>query len=321
MKILDFDELPESLYPQVAAIRWLDREGPQDAAIVRRLRREGFPATDYFGVYAVEGGELLSRIEALSLPWRSGGAPQTVLGISDVLTRPDAVGRGFARRLLVELHRREAARGRRWSFLWTRRTWGAHRLYEKLGYRDVYSPPSALRKVPANVSGRLPPGLSWRRATARDLGRIERLLWSATRDRLGFVPRWPGSFRLRHRLGWRPASTHRLLMDSGRPDGYVHVTTELNTVEAHEVVVEDQRNTDAMIAALERESAGRWLAYGSTSFAWDNRVRLASRGYDFYAQNHITLMARPLGRATRGERPASEVAMDPRFSCHRGDHF
>ncbi|MCI4321878.1 MAG: GNAT family N-acetyltransferase [Thermoplasmata archaeon] len=321
MQILDFDELPSALHPQVAAMRWLDREAPQDVAFVRRLRREGFPATDYFGVYAVEGGELLSRVETLALPWRGGGETRTVLGISDVLTRPDAGGRGLARRLLVELHRREAALGRPWSFLWTRRSWGAHRLYEKLGYRDVYSAPSSLRKIPSTVRRRLPPGVSWRKAKVRDFARLEQILSAATRDRFGFVPRWPGSFRLKHRLGWRPASSYRMLMKSGRAVGYANLTTELTTVEAHEVVVEDPADSGAMIAAIEREAAGQWLAFGSTSFGWDHRAELSSRGYAVYPLSHLTLMARPLHRMARGARSASEVAADPRFVCHRGDQF
>ena len=321
MQILEFDELPPWLLPQLAAIRWLDRETPQDAAFVGKLRRGGFPATDYFGVYAVEGDEILSRVETLSLPWRTDGGTQAVLGISDVLTRPDATGRGLAKRLLVELHRRESALGRPWSFLWTRRTWGAHRLYEKLGYHDVYSAPSALRKVPANVSRRLPPGISWRKAGIRDLGGLERFLWTATRDRLGFVPRWGGSFQMRHRVGWRPAASHRLLWDAGRLVGYAQITADTTTVEAHEVVVGDPAMADAMIRALEREAAGRWLAFGSTSFGWDHRARLSALGYAVYEMSHLTMMVRPLGRTSRGVGPVLNVVTDPRFVCHRGDQF
>lgn len=322
MPIFDLDELPSELHPQLSALRWLDGESPQDLAFVRRLQRAGFPATKYFGVYAVENGEVLAHVETLALPYRSGpGLPGTVLGIADVLTQPDALGRGLARRLLVHLHRREAAQGREWSFLWTHRSWGAHRLYERLGYRDVYSPPSAVRKLPSAASRRLPRGYSWRRAAVRDLGLLERLLGESTEERLGFVPRWKGSFRLKDRLGWRPVRNHLILGYEGAAVGYASVTRDLESVAAHEVVVRESAHARAMLAALEREASGRWLTFGSTSFVAEFAPILTERKYALHSMTHVTLMARPLRAGARSGPDPAKVAADPAYSCHRGDQF
>jgi GNAT superfamily N-acetyltransferase len=128
----------------------------------------GYPTSDYYGVYAVEDDQVLSRVETLQLAFRGFEGSQTVVGVADVLTRPEGLGRGFARRLLQEVHRRESARGRAWAFLWTHRTWGAHHLYESLGYEDVYSPPTWLRAIPRAMRQAPPAGYRWRSARTRD---------------------------------------------------------------------------------------------------------------------------------------------------------
>ncbi|HKV90538.1 MAG TPA: GNAT family N-acetyltransferase, partial [Thermoplasmata archaeon] len=320
-RIFDLDELPAELAPQLAAIRWLDHETPQDLPFVRRLRRSGFPASAYFGVYSVERGQILGHVETLALPYRSGSTPETVLGIADVLTHPDALGHGHARRLLEHVHAREAAAGKRWSFLWTHRSWGAHRLYETLGYRDVYSPPSALRRVGRSGRRPVPTGYTWRRASVRDLRVLERLHASATKDRLGFGPRWRGSFRLKHEVGWRPIGDHRLLRKAGEAVGYAYVTGSVENLAPHEVIVAGPEHAGPMLAALEGEAAGRWLTFRTTTFVADEWTRLERRGYALYRSAHEVLMARALVEPPGAGRDPAEVAADEAYASQRGEMF
>ncbi len=282
----------------------------------------GHPASDYYGVYAVENGQALSRVESLQLAFRGFDGPQTVVGISDVLTRPDGLGRGYARCLLREVHRREAARGRRWSFLWTHRTWGAHRLYEGLGYEDVYSPPLALREVPEATGEAPPSGYRWRIARAAEAGQLERLLNAGTRDRLGFVPRSRGWNRVRFRLGWRKPENHRVLVHGSRDVGYAHLsdTSDWN-LSTNEVVLASSEHAEPMLRALEGLARGRWLTFQGTSFARDWEAMLVARGYALYPTSHTVLMAKSLrSRIPRGE-DLRRVFRAPEFSSHRGDMF
>ncbi|HTT26657.1 MAG TPA: GNAT family N-acetyltransferase, partial [Thermoplasmata archaeon] len=262
MRILTLDELPEPSALPLAALKWLDGDAPQDRPFFGRLRRGGFPASPYFGVYAVDGGEVLGRVETLHLDFTGAGGRGKVLGVADVGTRPDAGRRGIARTLIADVHRRARAAGLAWSFLWTRRSWGAHTLYEDLGYRDVYSPPSALRAPGTSRVPAIPRGFRWRKAGPSDAPRLEALLKVSTVDRWGFVPRAAGSFRLRHRMGWRPLESHRILCEGSRPVGFAYVTPQPFSLGVHEIVVRDPAYSPPMLDALQHEAGRRWLAIG-----------------------------------------------------------
>jgi len=322
MRVYALDELPADLRPQLAAFAVSDGDPPQDFDLIRRLRRMGHPASDYWGVYAVEDGQVLSRVETLQLPFRGRAGPQTVVGVADVLTLPEGTGRGLARALLQEAHRRETARGRGWSFLWTHGTWGAHRLYLSLGYQDVYSPPNALRLVPRTTRREPPAGYHWRVARAADTDRLARLLARATEGRYGFVPRPRESTRIRFSLGWRRPENHRILFRGARAEGYAHLASSNSwNVTVNEVVVPSSDHSEAMIAGLEGLARGRWLTFQGTSFIRDAESQLTSRGYRILPRSHAVLMAKPLGaRASRGE-DLRKVCGDPLYSSHRGDMF
>jgi GNAT superfamily N-acetyltransferase len=322
MRIYELDELPDRLLPQLAAFGVSDGDPPQDLRFIRRLRRMGHPASDYWGVYAVEGDQVLSRVETLQLPFRGRTGPQTVVGIADVLTRPNGIGQGFARALLREVHQREVARGRTWSFLWTHRTWGAHQLYRDLGYEDVYSPPHALGRDLRPRRCDPPAGYRWKAAKASDAGRLERLLARATYRRLGFVPRSRGSTRIRFRLGWRKPENYRILSCGARAVGYAYLSDSSDwNLTTNEVVVTSPDHIEPMVAALGNLARGRWLTFQGTSFVRDAEAALRARGYAIEPSSHTVLMAKPLrSRASRRE-DLRKVFHDPSFSSHRGDMF
>ncbi len=321
MPVLTLDELPRRVVSQLASLAVTDGDPPVDLGTIRRLRREGYPASPYWGVYVLEGERLRSRVETIELPFRGPHGSETVAGIADVLTQPDAAGRGHARKLLREVHRRERALGRRLAFLWTRRTWGAHRLYEHEGYANVYSPPSAVAWIP---SGRRPRSASyaWRSARRADASRLERLLTSATADRWGFYPRPDGSFRLRFRMEWRRPENHRFLSVDGRDVGYVHLGSSTSwAVVVNEVMLTDPRWIRTAVLAVEALAAGRWLALQGTSFVRDAEAILRRRGYQLLPVSHAVLMARSLRDADPGLRRVTEAIDRPEFACQRGDMF
>ena len=144
MRILTYDELAPEMDPDRALIHLSAFGGvyPSRAVGLRRRRLKILP--DYVGVFAVEAGRILGQVFVDRLPYAFRDGPGTISGIAAVGTRPDKGRAGIARLLLTEVHRREREAGIDFAALWTNRSWGAHSLYERLGYRDVYSSPWAL---------------------------------------------------------------------------------------------------------------------------------------------------------------------------------
>jgi GNAT superfamily N-acetyltransferase len=323
VKIVELADLPDGLGPQIAALNWLDGDPPQDARQMRRLRRLGYPVSSYQALLAVENRQVLGKVETIVQPFVTPRGTEQIVWISGVETRPDSLRRGIARALLDQAHDRERRAGRDWAFLWTHRSWAAHLLYEKLGYRDVYSPPAALRRSKPARRRALPDGYEWRPARADQHELLEKLLSEASHGRLGFIPRYSGSFRLRFEAGWRQPAEFGLLYKEARPVGYAHAPSILYGRSATEVVVTHPRHGPAMLDAIEREAGSQWLVLSRTSFIPDHAGLFDRRGYATYHQSHGTMMAKPLHTGLRLDGPDSplDVCQSPAFYFHAGDIF
>jgi predicted acetyltransferase len=80
---------------------------PLDFKKMEEARRSGYPAADYFGVYAVENKQVASAVRVLRIPYTMGdGTVEIVSGIQGVVTRRESSRNGFARQLLSEVHER-----------------------------------------------------------------------------------------------------------------------------------------------------------------------------------------------------------------------
>ena len=321
MEIVDLPHLPPTLRLQLAALPILDGEPPQDLAFLRRAHAFGLGFTPYHALYAIEGGTIHSRIDVVRFPFTTFEGPETVTGIAEVGTRPDSLRRGFAERLLRDVHRREVRRGVRWALLWTRRSWGAHRLYERLGYRDVYSPPSALRPGRPTSMRPLPRGYRWALARRADVTTLERLFRRSTRGRLGFTHPLRGALRARIAFGWRALENHHILYYRGEPVGYAHLVPAPWHTAVNEVVLVSPVHRTAMLVALERSARGRLLWLTGTSFVTDAATLLARRGFAIYSMGHLTLMAKSLVETNGDGNGLGRVCHDARFTCQRRDSF
>ncbi|MFZ3355198.1 MAG: GNAT family N-acetyltransferase [Thermoplasmata archaeon] len=322
MRILDLKALSPSLRYQLPVVGVLDGDPPWGYEFVRMSRKLRIPHADYHAVYAVESGEIQSHVGVLWLTFTTPTGAVPVTGIDNVATRPTAERRGWAAALMEEVHRRESDRGVAWAFLWTHRSWGAHRLYERLGYRDVYSPPAALKRLARNRRARLPVGYEWRPAALRDANRLDRIFRRATVGRLGFISRFPGSFRARFVLGWRRPENHRILFHHSREVGYANLAvSDTWSVTANEVIVVDPSHTDAMIQALETSTSNKWLLLETTTFVTDGATQLRKRGFSLHPATHRTLMAKSLQGPGRESAEVVRTIGSPRFSNHRGDMF
>ena len=319
--VRDWEGLSPSQRENVALLDVADNDPAGHTSRTMAYRAGGRTARDYRPLFAVEGSEVLARVSTIRSNFRFHRGLVRVCGVADVVTRPDALHRGLADRLLEEHHRSAREEGVPWALLWTNRSWGAHRFYERRGYRDVYSPPVLVRRVPRT---RPPsrPGYSVRRTTPREAPMLDSLFERATRGRTGFVPRPPGSFASRFRLGRRPASAVRQLLHDRRAVGYAIVNEDPDQVTCVEAVGLRASQRLPLLELLERTAAGRWLVVARTTFAADVAGPAGRRGYAGLGTVHSTLMAKPL----TGPREANwaellRVVREPEFSCHIGDMF
>ena len=119
---------------------------PELVAIIRRMDPRPFP---FFALYTVEGSGVAGQVGVFRLPVVSTAGAAEVGGVWAVSTHPAWRGKGVASLLLDEAHARMAAAGLRFSTLGTDSYRVAHGLYEKQGYRDVFSPAAALGRSDA----------------------------------------------------------------------------------------------------------------------------------------------------------------------------
>jgi GNAT superfamily N-acetyltransferase len=319
MRIVEYSELTSHQRRLAVGVDVSDGGSPSGMERLDRVRFGGERLLRYESLYAVEGGVPLARVGSTRNRFVTAEGSEIVCGVSDVITRPDGLRRGYATRLMEETHRRARAEGLRWAFLWTRRSWGAHRAYERLGYREVYA--SALvTQPPAARRSRGRPRLAGRVARRSDAALLDRLLAAASADRTGFSRRPPRWFEGIFRLGWTKPGTFRILYADRRPVGYVRASVDRFDVVSSEIVVPRAELQAPALDYLETLAQGRWLAIASTTFLRDAAGEVARRGYDRVPFGHGVMMACPLVPvATRDWRELRRTTAGPRFWLHAGD--
>ncbi len=299
----------------------LDGDPPIEPSRLNGWLRAGYPFAPYLGFASVEGGRVLGRLGVLRLKLRTGSGDFPVAGLVDVVTRPDSLGRGVATSLLRAVHRRETEDGSAAILLWTRRSWRAHRLYEHLGYRDVYSAPAAVSPGPIRIARRPPSGCELRSARRTDLPTVERLFERASLGRVGWIPSHVPLQRARLRLGWRQPRNYRILWRGGRPVGYVEALVDPLQVLVREGALLDPADAPAMLSSVERLARGRWVVVSRTTLLGDLHPTLENAGYSFAEIGHSVLMARRLGPRGLASAVVAATARSERYSCHHGDTF
>jgi GNAT superfamily N-acetyltransferase len=321
LRILTHDELPESANAQVQLMALSANWGIFDFDQIKKAREAGLPTADYDAIYAVEGSEVLARVEVYRVDVETTNGLERMTGISGVLTRRDKSRQGLSRQLFLDVHRTEKESGMHHSILWTQRNNKAHNLYESLGYRDVYGPVVALVKSKGQKIQTQETAVKIRDTTTQDVQTIDSLHAKITSGRLGFSHRFKGFWNLWiNIIGSDKASDFKLFTKQGddEPIGYAWFQQNVGWVRSNEVVIEPQYSEEA-VELLEREAKENWLALGGT-FVIDNRGLLTKRGYTFADYSYSTLMGVSL------DDPNEDMVKllgtnDKGFVCHNGDHF
>src|SRR5208282_316560 len=273
-----------------------------------------------FGIFAVDAGTVVGQTFVLRIPYTFPHGTETVSGIAGVATRLDHARTGVARRILEEVHRREREAGIGFSTLWTNRSWGAHRLYEKLGYRDVYAPPWAVRVPPARSSS--PPGRNVRPGRRSDLEAIEELHRRYTEGRWGFTQRPPNFARVAVAAGdLRPREEILVAHTDGRLSGYAVIDMNQYRTICGELVATSEPVRARLATSIEARARKKPVSFRD-GIVGDMNTWLCRRGYSIATAGWFGLMAMAYGRErSRAQLEREFGTRDPRFVCHDGDHF
>lgn len=318
LRLVPYDQLDPALERERLALTIGAFSGVLDRRALEVLRRGDADPTEYVGLFAVERGHLVGETLVLRMAYRGARGALRVAGVSSVTTRVDARRRGVATALLKEVHRRERARGLPYALLWTSQGWLAHRLYEELGYRDVYTPSIAVRLLPDDGSSRTAPTLHPARRS--DLPALEALHAEVTKDAYGFVPRAERFLSRRREAGGFPGELW-VARRRGRRLGYALVASEQRQLRCGELVARPDDLPD-LLDALERRARPGLLAIGETP-ARALAGELRARGY-LVRREAVwrTLMALRLDRRRSAEELRRELAVDrPGFVCMGLDRF
>jgi GNAT superfamily N-acetyltransferase len=326
MRIIEHDEITSELEADLQLLRASVGLPPRDFSLLRQAQKVGYPSTDYFGLYAVEGNHILSTLRVLRLPYTfPDGHEECVSAILSVMTRADCRGRGLVRGLLEETHKRERRAGSRFSILWCDRSIRAHGLYEYMGYRDVYFPDFATTKPARSKKAACDLHYSLKTVDGSDVSRIGRIHTLATEGRIGFTPRPHSYLESLIKYGLFAPESFRLIIRDGRPVGYLELQDGPTAVKVSEVVMlpESLVNPSDLLLVLEHfcsEEENRWL-WLSNTYVRDSKEVLVERRYSVSSLNNHVLMSLPLdGSSSQNQIDALGVD-DSRFVCHITDYF
>ncbi len=313
IKIRSFDELSSDFEVKDAILTQVAfNEIGQDFGDIARLRRKKFPFSDYVALYAVDGdSNILSRVEVSHLQVNTRKGIETAACIGGVATRPDSSRQGLARLLLEEVLKRERASGINLSFLWTRKSWIAHKLYESLGYEDIYESPRAVRRIPNSVDTLR--GWRIRPCKKTDVKAIEDMHQTMTKGDFGFAPR---------RKNWLTKTRPwHVLLRRNLPIAYMKYTISQKYVTCGEILSKPSVSYGAILNALEIVSHGKWLVLFGPFVSSHTKV-LVSRGYATLNDSWTVLMAAPLTRLFNSVNMKHLVGADTdHFACFDSDGF
>jgi len=320
MKLVSYDELPEEYDSGRALVYLAAFGGFADRANIDAWRHRTSAFAEYTGLFALDRGSVVGQTFVRRIAYTFPHGTETVSGIAAVSTRLDHARAGVARRLLEEVHRREREAGIRYSTLWTNRSWGAHRLYEKLGYRDIYNPSWAVRVVTSGRPGRRPGGV--RPGRRSDLSEMDRLHREYAKGRWGFVERPRRFLSVAAATGdFRPEEESIVVRGRDGLSGYAHLTATHSRIISGELVAMSSSARRSLVSALEGRVRSGVVAFRD-GVVDDLGSLLAGRGYEVAPAGWFGLMATSLDRKrSRAQLSREFGTTDPRFLCLGGDRF
>jgi ribosomal protein S18 acetylase RimI-like enzyme len=260
------------------------------------------------GFCALKEGKALGYVGVMDLTLRaSNGAVEKVGGLYGVATLPGYTRQGICTALLNRAHEHFRAKNYRFSLLTTSPTIVAHSLYEKMGYFDVTSFPSAYKIRQKDERHEI----SEREGVSKwNLARMLELFHEYVKNKTGFVVRDEAYMKML--MKQYEISAKECIMTQR---GYVIFKKEKKQARVRELVAQNNKEMDRLIRLVENKA--QRIVIGRLG-AWDPALDRAykSRGFIVLETGHGVLMVKQLlAKAT------FNVFCGKRFYMSALDHF
>lgn len=252
MKIREYDELDpqEIMELNKGSLGWFL---PPEK--VERIRKLDPHVPDYFALFGVERGRVVSQVGAASVNTETIYGPERVGFVWGVCTDPKAARKGYAGGLFEELNRRLIKDDIRYVLLGTSKGFVAYNLYRKLGYMDFIRLKWGIKYC--ETIKRSPKGLIFSK-TRRDNAFSE--IWTRyTVDLLGFCDRPRELIKIKKTWGWPPINLAGTFQMKGKTAGYILANKDDRTITIEEIVAYKQRDFKDMLEFLEMRYKPRYL--------------------------------------------------------------
>lgn len=259
---------------------------PERAAMIHQQDPRAFP---FFCVYAQEDDVVAGQVGVFRLPVVSTEGADEVGGVWAVSTHPSYRRQGLAFGLLEEAHARMRAAGLGFSTLGTDRFRVAHRLYEKLGYENVFSSPSVIARRET-----LPKGSELRaeRAGRDRLPLADLLFEQIAGNYLGFARRHAPFFPFLERREYLSGQDLCLLWEGGEPVGYAAAFVSKSVVRIASLLLFEHIDPLAAVVAV-AQLVGAPYVQVTVDKPADTDAYLQA-GFTLARHNWSTFMVKPL---------------------------
>ncbi len=287
MKILEYGQVDplEVLHLNMLCLGF--QLTPERAALIHLHDPRAFP---FFCLYAQVDNTVVGQVGVFRLPVVSTEGADEVGGVWAVCAHPAYAGQGIASRLLEEAHARMRAAGLRFSTLGTDRYRGAHRLYKKLGYQDVFSSPSIIARgasLPATKGLKVAP------AGTEYLPLADQLFEQIAGGCLGFARRHKPFFPFLERRAYLRGKDLWIFWQGNEPVGYALAFLTSPVLKIANLSLIKGIDPLESLAALTHQTDAAYVQ--ATIDRLDYRNAFAGAGLQLARETWSTFMVKPLG--------------------------
>ncbi|MEM3670186.1 MAG: GNAT family N-acetyltransferase [Thermoprotei archaeon] len=256
IKVVTLDELDQDNFFENSTLLGVGFGDWTPATKLTKQKPWAYPArAEYGGLAALVDGVVTARLDVYRFPFRTASGDVQGSGIGGVVSLPDQSRKGAVKALFAEAHRKEKEAGSEISLLYTNMSWGAHRLYESIGYKDVAHFYRAVRRPSALYTAKPLDGYTLVKSDSSESDFFRHVHSEWFDGRTGFS-RMGVPWRV-HGKGWMK------IMFEGDPIGYVKVEASAKGWHCLEAAYQRIDALRASVALLERQAgAKRLLTFG-----------------------------------------------------------
>jgi GNAT superfamily N-acetyltransferase len=220
---------------------------PDQVKLIRKVDKKRVP--DYFALYAVEKEDILGQIGVVTVDTQCAHGIEKIGYIWGVCTKPSAAKRGFAKKLMGEVHERLQGENIRYSFLGTGKSLVAYNLYRGLDYSEFTILDRGIKVSKSSKVGHK--DITFTPTPKNET--VVNLFKEYSKDLMGFVKRPNNFLEIRKAWSWMPYNFVGVFKEDKKPIGYTIASIEGKIIKVRELCCPKIEDLQRCINALERE--------------------------------------------------------------------